>query len=496
MTLVVYLLSGPADTACIGAGTRAPFAAAAATRPPGPPRMETAQDQFELPAEESGKAEVPAAAAPAEQGGEGGATAAALPPQAADASPQSLSDFDEVSEHESCASSFDDEASLCWDGGDLERLISDFDEGDMTAAALPPQAADASPQTLEVSDFDEVSEHESCASSFDDEASLCWDGEDLERLTSDFDEGDIAAAAAPTAASEDGVSPLHTEEMYDYMCQTKVVLSFASARGGVQLALQLREQLLTDMTWPKGSVYIDAVSLRDHRCTVAVADGTLRNPHWAEFYYMGTLITQTVVIVFDSAWNKSDYCQGELALFFRNVRDAYEKSDAAPTSQSGSKFQLIVLYDTACFQHDTVEADLERTTGLGQIAGAPPVVFLPVELSGHRDAGGSISASSYQQLKDLIQQVDESAQRRDECVDRKGYALVYEIFWRNKALSQQAGNKQEWWWYCFNQDGAADDEAREASRGSNTEADLEVDTNERVSTDHVDDHGGTARRTA
>ena len=73
-------------------------------------------------------------------------------------------------------------------------------------------------------------------------------------------------------------------------------------------------------------------------------DGTWRNDHWAEYYYMGALLAHTIVVVLDTAWVKSKYCQGELALFLENVRHAYDEAKHAEFP--GSRFQVVVVYDS------------------------------------------------------------------------------------------------------------------------------------------------------
>ena len=188
------------------------------------------------------------------------------------------------------------------------------------------------------------------------------------------------------------------ESLYAQMKHTRVLWSFGCARGGVHLAIELQKRLLrelgeADASWKalgEDASYIDCVAQREGSKpnmrvdpttharyawdgslakdapwrTDDTWDSTWRNDHWAEYYYMGALLAHTVVVVLDTAWVKSPYCQGELALFLRNVRHAYEAG--AREEFPGSRFQLVVIYDdtpgTVCdgegCRHDSVPIDL------------------------------------------------------------------------------------------------------------------------------------------
>ena len=163
------------------------------------------------------------------------------------------------------------------------------------------------------------------------------------------------------------------ESLYAQMRHTRVLWSFGCARGAVHLAIDLQKRLLAalgnDAGWAalgkKGqdASYIDCVAQREgsypqmkkNPSTGKFYDkgaawrkdgtwtGTWRNDHWAEYYYMGALLAHTVVVALDTAWVKSQYCQGELALFLENARHAY---DAGAREQfPGSRFQVVVIYD-------------------------------------------------------------------------------------------------------------------------------------------------------
>ena len=156
-------------------------------------------------------------------------------------------------------------------------------------------------------------------------------------------------------------------EVYEAMRQTRVLFSFGSARGGLDLACRLRKKLLGALGWGEESIYIDAMNLytkkpghmaSSHHDTTKPFDpnayakkgaglseaGFLLNKHWAEYYYMGALVAHTIVLLFDPAWAKSEWCQAELDLFLRNVLHAYRAD--LHEKFPGSRFQLVVVYDT------------------------------------------------------------------------------------------------------------------------------------------------------
>ena len=148
----------------------------------------------------------------------------------------------------------------------------------------------------------------------------------------------------PEAEGGDVMGGLDAMQLYDSMVGAKVVFSFGCARGGINLGLALRKKLLLELRWDEAFIYIDAVNLAGKPGSTTLPDGTTRNKHWAEYYYMGTLLAHTIVIVFDPVWLKSDFCKGELAIFLRNARHATDKH--AKAKFPGSQFCLVVIYDT------------------------------------------------------------------------------------------------------------------------------------------------------
>jgi hypothetical protein len=161
---------------------------------------------------------------------------------------------------------------------------------------------------------------------------------------------------------------LRTAELYESMRSTRVMLSFASADGGLHLACQLRTSLLESMaprgwsqdqvgpdeetpTRPAQEAYIDHINLTSKPGTVT-ADGQTRNSHWAEFYLMGTLCAHTVVLIIDEEYDDSPWCAGELDAFrdnWRRARAFFSAEAAAGGAFPGSEFQLLVVYEQGAF---------------------------------------------------------------------------------------------------------------------------------------------------
>ena len=78
------------------------------------------------------------------------------------------------------------------------------------------------------------------------------------------------------------------------MKDTRVLFSFGSRHGGLELALKLRQKLVSLPDWAGRHAYIDMENLKSHPET-RVEGTKVLNPHWAEFYYMGLLITDVCV---------------------------------------------------------------------------------------------------------------------------------------------------------------------------------------------------------
>ena len=115
------------------------------------------------------------------------------------------------------------------------------------------------------------------------------------------------------SVSRDGARALPANELLSFVRPCRVLFSFGTADGGLDLALGLRQALLDDTGWAEDAAYIDCVALRDRHDTVETrlelptgrTIHKVTNPHWAEFYYAAMLVTRVVVIVLDSAWQTS-----------------------------------------------------------------------------------------------------------------------------------------------------------------------------------------------
>jgi hypothetical protein len=265
-----------------------------------------------------------------------------------------------------------------------------------------------------------------------------------------------------------GLSPA---ALYDSMRETRVLFSFGCARGGVNAAVALRSQLLHAPGWGDEAVYIDAINLQGKPGSTQQPDGTLRNDHWAEYYYMGTLLAHTVVVVLDPAWLASDYTRGELQLFARNAAHAHQL--AARDEFPGSRFQLIVLYDTSAAE-GTDEWARSTVAHWELPAAAAPTAYFPVRLAGRRlGAGDTVTVAETMADGPLAEFVElvrrrsnvEAAAGRCEEADRAGYAELYRRHWHAHALSQQAENKDAWWWTARGEAGQAPGFAYDHSSG-------------------------------
>jgi hypothetical protein len=252
----------------------------------------------------------------------------------------------------------------------------------------------------------------------------------------------------PEQLQLDGLNPV---ELYDSMRETRVLFSFGCARGGINAAIAIRGQLLQALHWGEDAVYIDAINLKDKPGSYIIANGTSRNNHWAEYYFMATLLAHTVVVILDPAWLASGYCQGELQIFLRNAFLAHQaaKSEEFP----GSQFQLVVMYDTETAQGTEAWARAEVETW-NLPGAAAPALFLPVRLLGASSLEVQrqpdvIARDSFDALCACITQRSavEAAVPREAAADRAGYAALYHLHWQQKALSQHEDeNKEAWWW--------------------------------------------------
>jgi hypothetical protein len=164
---------------------------------------------------------------------------------------------------------------------------------------------------------------------------------------------------------------LATKDVYQWMRGTRVMFSFGSRRGGLDLAVKLRNALLTKWAGgasqgaaqggrsegEKAAVYIDMENLKTHKDT-KIVDGKSSNPHWAEFYYMGLLTMSTFVLMLDSAWQTSWFCEGEWALFLRNAMCTYRAHTTGQTRKAFD-FKVVAVYDVGTSQGGGQDQDEE-----------------------------------------------------------------------------------------------------------------------------------------
>jgi len=163
---------------------------------------------------------------------------------------------------------------------------------------------------------------------------------------------------------------LPTADVLRMMAEVKVLFSFGSRNGGLALARELRHALLKRQGWKEENVYIDLENLKMHEDTVIEQRKNAKgetfdcvlNPHWAEFYYMGLLVTPVFILILDSGWTASQYCFGEWALFLQAAITSYisskaptknkvdvktEASDDGVAPDCAYEFNFVVVYDTS-----------------------------------------------------------------------------------------------------------------------------------------------------
>jgi hypothetical protein len=183
---------------------------------------------------------------------------------------------------------------------------------------------------------------------------------------------------------------LPTHEVFEVVKDVRVLFSFGSRLGGLDLAVKLRAELAE--RWGPGAGYVDLVHLRSHRKTrtveLTLPDGKqitkVLNPHWAEFYYMCMVFTETTVLIMDKAWTGSGFYLGEWQLFLRNMNRTHK--DAATGERKKSyyfRFVVINIYDVSAGGEFAIEAKARETLcGLGI---AEPAAMIP---ACHRGWGG------------------------------------------------------------------------------------------------------------
>mmetsp|Transcript_22552 Transcript_22552/g.36306 ORF Transcript_22552/g.36306 Transcript_22552/m.36306 type:complete len:216 (-) Transcript_22552:614-1261(-) len=131
--------------------------------------------------------------------------------------------------------------------------------------------------------------------------------------TDDEEMGDKAERNVRLAASQHVklADLLPTHEVFEVVKDVRVLFSFGSRLGGLDLAVKLRAELAE--RWGPGAGYVDLVDLRSHCKTRAVEltlpDGKqitkVLNPHWAEFDYMCMVLTETTVLIMDKACGRA-----------------------------------------------------------------------------------------------------------------------------------------------------------------------------------------------
>ena len=200
------------------------------------------------------------------------------------------------------------------------------------------------------------------------------------------EEPQMEPATGPTDKKDSHM--LSTDKLFQQMKSTHVIFSFGSANGGLDLAKKLRLDLLRSKTSDPSArscagcsttlpvdptVYIDAVNLVEGVPGYNLVNGTPRNKHWAEYYFMGVLVAKTVVLVLDQVWAKSVWCKAESELFRDNCQHAFEA--AHRRHYPGSKFKLIVVYDSTEFDGATAAAAIEAQFGAIQPGTGQPSIF-------------------------------------------------------------------------------------------------------------------------
>lgn len=99
---------------------------------------------------------------------------------------------------------------------------------------------------------------------------------------------------------------------------TRVLLSFGSAQGGFQYTLALRQAIMEAKGWTHpSSVYVDAVSAKEHERSRVANDRTL-NPVWSALYLSAIRCCKAMVFLVTKPWVDSQWCQQELGWWKRN----------------------------------------------------------------------------------------------------------------------------------------------------------------------------------
>jgi hypothetical protein len=290
------------------------------------------------------------------------------------------------------------------------------------------------------------------------------------------------------------INVLKTQDLMDRVKHCKVLFSFGSANGGLKLAKDLRAKLRQQPGWNlPSSAYIDCVDLdngpgwKRHRDTQLVpmtrkednapvldSQGKqvikVMNHHWAEFYYSAMLFAKVVVIVLDSAWRESKWCQGEWKLFMKHFQETF--TDDQKQEQQAYYFQLIVVYDSKLSKNPSKRSDekLDVIQSLikFQIPGSllEDVKLIPARIHG---------SDSYIEENDLEHFVKICRQFTNNDTEGKTnltnvekmstYKKIYDEHWKFKALDMEKDQPEghAYWW------------ARETSRLERSNANESLD---------------------
>lgn len=261
---------------------------------------------------------------------------------------------------------------------------------------------------------------------------------EAERATEDLQR----VAKEMAAEAERFAKLLPTGEVYDEVARKKVLFSFGSRFGGLDLAVSLRAALVE--RGGQDAAYVDLVDLRAHKDTtvtpVTLPSGKridkVLNPHWAEFYYMSVLLCETVVLILDKAWTDSAYCAGEWQLMLRAINKTYGQS--APAYD----LHVVIIYSGGWGEREDAVRKA-RELGVTGVAAAVPAVIdgeqsrlLDDKAKGAFfeavDAGSRRAAAMVAAQGDLPDHMRKAAMM-----------LEYERNWR--ALAVKALGGEQWW---------------------------------------------------
>lgn len=115
----------------------------------------------------------------------------------------------------------------------------------------------------------------------------------------------------------------------EFTSSTRVILSFGSALGGFEFALQLRHDIMQSrgMSWDDDPayIYVDAASLIKQAQTQYTWDEKLgiykmSNPFWAQFYKDAMDNATNMIFLVTQQWLSSQWCWEELDFYAERFR--------------------------------------------------------------------------------------------------------------------------------------------------------------------------------